>query len=314
MSTRRSPAAVLLVAALAVGACAERAERNPVAARATTTSSTSTTAPTTTVTTAPPTTTIAAPVDVHGLRPPAPAGDPAGLAAQILAAETTLRDPAAKPEAVAAAALGQQVAYRQLGVHPEWDGAVLAAVPPELHYAVQHNAAARREFRAMHRTLATSLPSWRIVPPDPPDQLMAAYAEAGQVHGIPWSYLAAIHLVETGIGRIRGTSVAGAQGPMQFLPTTWAAYGNGGDINDTSDAIMAAARYLEANGGRTDLARALWNYNHSDHYVRGVTLYAELIGEHPQGFRAFYHWGIWYLTANGDVYLPVGYDGAAPAG
>ena len=43
--------------------------------------------------------------------------------------------------------------------------------------------------------------------------------------GIDWTYLASIHLVETRMGRIRGTSVAGAQGPMQFIPATWASYG-----------------------------------------------------------------------------------------
>ena len=301
----------LLVVAVGLAACAQEAERNPLAGPSTTsTSTTITTAPTTT-TVAPPTTTV--PVDVHALRPPTPAGDPAGLAAQITAAETTLRDPAATTEAVATAALSQQVAYRQLGSHPEWDAAVLAYMPAHLHWAVQHHATARREFRAMHKTLSTTLPPWRIIPPEPADLLLATYVEAEQAFGIPWSFLAAIHLVETGTGRIRGTSTSGAQGPMQFLPATWAAYGGGGDINSTRDSIFGAARYLAANGGASgNLAGALWNYNHSDFYVRGVTLYAEVIGEHPQAFRALYHWGVWYLTAGGEVFLPVGYDGGTP--
>ena len=302
----------LLALTVGLAACAQEAERSPLAARATTSTSVTTT-PASTTTTAP-TTTTTVPVDVHALRPPQPAGDPAGLAAQITTAETTLRDPAATPEAVATAALAQQVAYRQLGTHPEWDAAVLAATPAHLHWAVQHNATARREFRAMHKTLSPTLPPWRIIPPDPADQLVATYLEAEHVFGVPWSYLAAIHLVETGTGRIRGTSTSGAQGPMQFLPATWAAYGGGGDINNTRDAIFGAARYLAANGGASgNLAGALWNYNHSEHYVRGVTLYAEVIGEHAQAFRALYHWGVWYLTAGGEVYLPVGYDGGPPA-
>ena len=65
---------------------------------------------------------------------------------------------------------------------------------------------------------------------------------------MPWTYLAAIHLVETRMGRIRGASTAGARGPMQFLPSTWALYGAGGDINDPRDAILAAARLLRHHG------------------------------------------------------------------
>ena len=84
--------------------------------------------------------------------------------------------------------------------------------------------------------------------------LLDAYRAAEAEFGIPWKYLAAINLVETGIGRIRGTSIAGAQGPMQFMPATWEAYGGGGDINDTHDAIRGAARYLAANNGANDIA------------------------------------------------------------
>ena len=74
---------------------------------------------------------------------------------------------------------------------------------------------------------------------------------------------------------------------MQFLPATWAAYGGGGDINDTHDAIFGAARYLAANGGATDIAHALYRYNHSDHYVPGGDdATPSCIGEHPLALRA----------------------------
>jgi membrane-bound lytic murein transglycosylase B len=99
---------------------------------------------------------------------------------------------------------------------------------------------------------------------------------------------------------------------MQFMPATWEAYGGGGDINDTEDAIRGAARYLAANNGATDIANALFHYNRSNRYVRGVQLYADLIAEHPRAFLGFYYWGIWYLTDQGEVYLPVGYEQPTP--
>lgn len=310
MARRNTGLTLLAAGALALGACAEQATESPLAveAPAITTTTARVTTTSTTTTTLPPTTTSVVPIDVFALRPPAAAGDPAGLAEQIVTAETTLRDPAAGQEAVARAALVHQVAYRQLGVHPEWDGAVQAALPEGLRGVAGWNATARREFRAMHTKPATKMPAWRIIAPEPMDVLMAAYQEAEAAFGIPWRYLAAINLVETGLGRIRGTSTAGAQGPMQFMPATWAAYGGGGDINNTHDAIMGAARYLAANNGATDIANALYRYNHSNHYVAGVRLYADLIAEHPRAFAAFYHWGIWYATAHGDLYLPVGYE------
>jgi membrane-bound lytic murein transglycosylase B len=241
------------------------------------------------------------------LRPPEAAGDPGGLAAQLASAELVLRDPAATEPAVATAALAQQVAYRRLGDHPEWDAAVFAALPTGLLPAATRQAAARREFSAILRRPPTTLPRWRIVAPAPLADLQADYEAAGAAFGISWTYLAAINLVETATGRIRGTSTAGAQGPMQFLPATWAAYGAGGDIDDVHDAIFGAARYLAANGGATDIRNALWHYNHNDHYVLGVMLYADLMAEHPLALRAFYHWGVWYRMTSGDVFLPTGY-------
>ncbi len=258
-------------------------------------------------TTAAPTTTTTVPVDITALRPPAPAADPAALAGQIAAAEAVLRQPGAAEADVAVAALAQQVGYRQLGDHPEWDAAVLAALPPELVPVAESHAAARRDLRALTGEPSTEMPAWRIVPPEPAADLVAWYQEAEADFGVPWQVLAGINLVETGMGRIRGTSVAGAQGPMQFLPATWAAYGEG-DVNDPREAIRGAARYLTANGAPGDLAGALWNYNHSDRYVRAVQRYADLIVEHPQAYAGFHGWGIWYWTTAGDLYLPIGWE------
>ena len=123
-----------------------------------------------------------------------------------------------------------------------------AGLPRSLRSVVRDNVASRREFRAMHSVLADCLPAWRIVAPAPAADLLRYYKRGERTYGIGWEYLAAINLVETGMGRIRGTSVAGAQGPMQFLPTTWARWGRG-NVPDPANSIMAAARYLAHDGG-----------------------------------------------------------------
>ncbi len=60
---------------------------------------------------------------------------------------------------------------------------------------------------------------------------------------------------------------------MQFLPAEWAQYGvdaNGAGFKDPynpADAIFAAARYLRAAGGDTNIRAAVFSYNHSQAYV-----------------------------------------------
>jgi hypothetical protein len=69
-----------------------------------------------------------------------------------------------------------------------------------------------------------------------------------------------------------------AVGPMQFLPSTWLEWGNGGNPNNVYDAALAAGRYLCADG--RDLsqpaqqAAAVFSYNHSDSYVQIVLVWA----------------------------------------
>jgi membrane-bound lytic murein transglycosylase B len=93
---------------------------------------------------------------------------------------------------------------------------------------------------------------------------------------------------------------------MQFMPGTWAAYGEG-DVNSDRDAIRAAARYLKANGAPANMANALFRYNNSQRYVRAVTAYAEVMRAEPDAYRGYYHWQVYYLTTMGDILLPVGY-------
>ena len=202
----------------------------------------------------------------------------------------------------------QQVVYRRLGDHPEWDPDVFARLPGEFHESAQRNVAARREFRAMATKISDTLPAWRIAAPVPSDELLGYYREAESAMGVPWPYLAAINLVETRMGRLRGISTAGARGPMQFLPSTWAEVGRG-DIDDPEDAIDAAARYLARRGGRTDIARGVHGYNPSDSYVRAVLAYARVLQREPAQYAGFYHWQVYYRMATGDVVLLEGYPG-----
>jgi membrane-bound lytic murein transglycosylase B len=61
---------------------------------------------------------------------------------------------------------------------------------------------------------------------------------------------------------------------MQFLPATWAIYGDGGNIMKPADAIPAAARLLIANGAPANLDEAIFAYNHSPAYVQLVLSWA----------------------------------------
>jgi membrane-bound lytic murein transglycosylase B len=237
----------------------------------------------------------------------------AQVARQVLAAERAIADPATAGRELRAAARLQQLAYRVLGTRPGWDDAVYSALPPRLHSVVRDNVAARRGFRSMHTTLSRTLPAWRVVEPEPAEDLLRFYRDAESAYDVGWEYLAAINLVETAMGRIRGTSVAGAQGPMQFIPSTWAAYGEG-DVNDPHDAILAAARYLAANGGDSDagIEGALYRYNTHGGYVAGILAYASILQRDPRALEGLVRWQIVYLSSIGDLWLPVGYREAAP--
>ncbi len=105
------------------------------------------------------------------------------------------------------------------------------------------------------------------------------HSAAATCPGLSWTVLAAIGQVESGHGRNPSTSSAGAMGPMQFLPSTFAAYAIDGnhdgtlDIMNPADAIFSAANYLCANGagqGADHLANAIWHYNHAGWYVELV--------------------------------------------
>jgi cell wall-associated NlpC family hydrolase len=125
----------------------------------------------------------------------------------------------------------------------------------------------------------------------PPAMIPLYQQAAATCPGLPWTILAAIGTVESDNGQstlpgVRsGANAAGAQGPMQFEPATFAAYDEpvppGGAAPpspyDPADAVYAAARLLCANGaaGGADPAGAVYAYNHSASYVAQVLALAQ---------------------------------------
>jgi murein DD-endopeptidase MepM/ murein hydrolase activator NlpD len=131
--------------------------------------------------------------------------------------------------------------------------------------------------------------AFSLAPPALPEvlsypQLLALWQQAGAAYGIQWQVLAAINKVESNFGRNMGPSSAGAIGWMQFMPSTWERWGvdaNGDGVADpwnAQDAITAAARYLAASGGQTDIAGAVFSYNHAQWYVDEVMQLAGVFG------------------------------------
>ena len=311
---------LVLIAGVFVGRAVLDDDEEPVAAdlEATTTTdadTTTTEAPTTTTTSAPATTTQPAgsnPAKEPLPTPPRP-GEPVaaatdgGLADQIRTSEVAIKDPSTPPAELARQAHIQQVAFRELVNNQGRKADVLALLEPDLRAVTEANVTAGEKLRRLIKEPKTSLPPWRIVPPAPADELLGYYKAAEADLGVPWYYLAAIHLVETRMGRIRGNSDAGAQGPMQFLPSTWEQYGNGGDIQSNKDAIAAAARYLKRNGAPGDMRNALWNYNHSYLYVDAVLAYGDRMRDDERAYYGYHQWQVYYVTTNGDIWLPEGY-------
>ena len=252
----------------------------------------------------------AAPRPPEGAQPQL-SSDPAQLADDLVADERALRNPSTPEPALVAAAHREQAAYRAIGRHPEWDAITRPRIPPELIDVYDRNVDARRQLTAMSHVKDT-LPAWSIQPPVPLDELMGYYHAAEAESGVGWNYLAAINFVETHFGSIVGVSTAGAQGPMQFLPSTFASYGQGGDVNSPHDSIMAAGRFLAADGFGNDRDHAIYGYNHASEYVRAVDQYAALIASDPAAFAGFYRWDVYYNTTAGDVLLPIGYAATSP--
>jgi soluble lytic murein transglycosylase-like protein len=228
------------------------------------------------------------------------ATSPEELSAQLSANDVALReaidawrgagDPPTEPppeDVVGPARFLEEVA-RLLAAHPNLAKATIGLLPPALASEVRELTRAARDLRKLSG--GTPPRKLKTAPPKPLADLIGYYGAARKRYGIGEHYLAAIHLVESKFGRVKSNSVAGAKGPMQFIPSTWRIYGRGGNIKDDHDAILAAANLLRHSGARRSYSRALYAYNPSRLYVDAVQRYAKLIARDSYALYFFYCW------------------------
>jgi hypothetical protein len=241
---------------------------------------------------------------------PVIAGGPARLAGQLTDAEAALAEGDDPPAALARQALIVQLACLRVAAHPGWAEVVTEKGAPGRRAAAAADIAATADLLALTRP-RPRLPPWRIVAAEDPATLLADYRAAQAATGVGWSYLAAINFVETDFGRVAGPSSAGARGPMQFMPATWAMYGHG-NIHRPRDAILAAGRFLAGNGAARSIGSALHAYNPSWRYVDAVLRYARRLRTDPHALMGYYRRQVVYRLTSGWVLLPAGY-GIDPA-
>lgn len=209
------------------------------------------------------------------------------------------------PEDLVLLAMHQQrLAFAMNGERRLGDAA-LALLPADVRDEARDLVAARRALADIPKGDPAEdgdepePPPIRTGPPEPPDLLREHYDAAAERFDVRWELLAAVNFVESGFGRLRNSSVAGAQGPMQFIPATWEAYGMGGDIDDPRDAILGAANYLSASGAPEDQEGALFAYNRSTSYGEAVSRHAEAIDRDPRHFYALYAWQVYVAGPDG---------------
>jgi murein DD-endopeptidase MepM/ murein hydrolase activator NlpD len=175
-------------------------------------------------------------------------------------------------------------------------GSARAAGPPVLGFSVSSGVQTGLARVSLPSASAPNAPGSISIPVSfasaplspqhvPLPTLHALWQEAGSAYGIPWQVLASINKIESNFGQNMGPSSAGAVGWMQFMPSTWLRWGVDADADgiadpwNATDAIYAAARYLAAAGGQTDIARGVFAYNHADWYVREVLDLAQVYGQ-----------------------------------
>ena len=202
------------------------------------------------------------------------------------------------PRAVQLWALRQQRLLIALRDDPARARRVVAKLRGGLARSTRATLAAMSDLRR----LAPAHPPrrrWKVGPALPAGRLLALYRAAQRRFGVAWNVLAAVNFVETGFNKLRNVSTAGAQGPMQFMPATWRAYGLGGDIHDPLAAIPAAANFLHAMGAPGSYRRALYRYNPSQLYVDAVMRYAQRMAHSPNAFLSYYSWQVFVREPSG---------------
>ena len=182
----------------------------------------------------------------------------------------------------------RQIVIRTLARRPKEAAAVVKLAPAE-----RDDVDARRDLVELSAASPPQVGGVSVGPARRAGTLLSFYREAERRFGIRWELLAAINFVESDFGRARTTAKADAQGPMQFEPATWRAYGMGGDVNDEHDAVLAAANLLARNGGRTDERAALRHYNRSPLYWDAVLRLAHRIATVPTAFREYHAWKLY---------------------
>ncbi|HEY8316679.1 MAG TPA: transglycosylase SLT domain-containing protein [Gaiellaceae bacterium] len=182
----------------------------------------------------------------------------------------------------------RQLVIRTLGRNAKLAAAVVKLAPGE-----RDDIDIRRDLNALGAESPPQVGGVSVGTARHSSTLLSVYREAQRRFGIRWELLAAINFVESDFGRARTTVKADAQGPMQFEPATWRAYGMGGDVNDEHDSVLAAANLLAANGGRTNERAALGHYNRSPLYWDAVLHLAHRMATVPAAFREYYAWKLY---------------------
>ena len=203
----------------------------------------------------------------------------------------------AVPADVTLYALFEQRLDRMLSSRPSLARAVARLLPASTARTTRDVVTAHRELVRITPPLRN--PKIRVGPAAPAADLLRWYGEAARRFHVPWRVLAAVNFVESAFGKLRSASAAGAQGPMQFLPSTWRMYGLGGNVHDPHDAILGAANYLRASGARQSIRRALHAYNPSSLYVDAVLRYARVMRADIRAFYELYAWQVFVRTTAG---------------
>jgi hypothetical protein len=248
---------------------------------------------------------------VFAPRPNAPIpSDPVGLAAALVKVTRALHASIDRwreastldrpPREIVLQALYQQRVCRTLADDPKLAAGVLARLPGDVALVPRTVVRSSDLLHSLVRPISKPT-AFKTGRPKPAGVLLRYYREAERRFGIRWEVLAAVNYIESKFGRVRSTSYAGAQGPMQFIPSTWAAYGMGGDIQDPHDAILGAANYLRRSGAPHDYRRALYAYNHSRPYVDVILLYARMMERDIRNYFSLYNWQVYVLTTKGAV-------------